>query len=198
MKHIHYYILGVVLTVFLQSCTETVDNAVNSDKTPEIFPDYVGVTIPTTIAPMNFSVEGDVDKMDVVVKGSKGGEMHVQGDYADFDIDDWHSLVARNKGGQLTFTVCSKNDGKWTRYRDFDMYVSNYDMKDYGLTYRRIAPGYEVYSHMGLYERRLDNFDERAIIENTQVPGMCVNCHTSCASWNCACSLRIFPVSTGR
>ena len=80
MKHIHYYILGVVLTVFLQSCTETVDNAVNSDKMPEIFPDYVGVTIPETIAPMNFGVEGDVDKVDVVVKGSKGGAMHVQGD----------------------------------------------------------------------------------------------------------------------
>ena len=105
--------------------------------------------------------------------------MHVQGDYADFDIDDWHALVARNKGGKLTFTVCTKNDGVWTRYRDFDMYVSNYDMPDYGLTYRRIAPGYEVYSHMGLYERRLDNFEERALIENTQVTGMCVNCHTS-------------------
>ena len=103
----------------------------------------------------------------------------MQGDYADFDIDDWHALVARNKGGKLTFTVCTKNDGVWTRYRDFDMYVSNYDMPDYGLTYRRIAPGYEVYSHMGLYERRLDNFEERALIENTQVTGMCVNCHTS-------------------
>lgn len=172
--------IGVLIVSFLVSCTETVDNAVLSDKMPTIFPDYVGVTIPATIAPMNFNVEGDVDKVDVVVKGSKGGEMHVQGEYADFNLDDWHSLVASNKGGKLTFTVCAKSDGRWTRYRDFEMYVSKYDMKDYGLTYRRIAPGYEVYSHMGLYERRLDNFDERAIIENTQVPGMCVNCHTSC------------------
>ncbi|MGN0225398.1 MAG: TolB family protein [Prevotella sp.] len=179
MKHIHYYILGVMLSVFVQSCTEKVDNMVPSDKVPTLFPDYVGVTIPSTIAPMNFSVEGDVDKVDVVVKGSKGGEMHVQGDYADFNIDDWHAMVVRNKGGKLTFTVCTKNDGVWTRYRDFEMYVSNYDMPDYGLTYRRIAPGYEVYSHMGLYERRLDNFEERALIENTQVTGMCVNCHTS-------------------
>ena len=49
----------------------------------------------------------------------------------------------------------------------------------WGLTYRRIAPGYEVYSKMGLYQRDLSNFDEYAIIENTQVPGMCVNCHTA-------------------
>lgn len=162
------------------SCTEAVDNAAVIDRQPAIFPDYVGVTVPATIAPMNFSMADDADKMDVTVKGSKGGEMHVQGDYADFDLDEWHALLGQNKGGRLTFSVCAKNGGEWTRYKDFTMDVSRYDMSDYGLTYRRIAPGYEVYSHMGLYERRLDNFDERAIIENTQVPGMCVNCHTSC------------------
>ena len=172
-------ILFIFLAMSLVACRQEVETARVVDKLPVLFPDYIGVTIPSTIAPMNFSVEGDVEIVDVVARGSKGGEMHVQGDYADFDIDDWHALVARNKGGKLTFTVCTKNDGVWTRYRDFDMYVSNYDMPDYGLTYRRIAPGYEVYSHMGLYERRLDNFEERALIENTQVTGMCVNCHTS-------------------
>ena len=34
------------------------------------------------------------------------------------------------------------------------------------------APGYEVYSKMGLYQRDLATFDEYAIIENTQVPGI--------------------------
>ena len=171
---------GLMTAVMSVSCTEAVDNAAVTDRQPAIFPDYVGVTVPATIAPMNFSMADDADKMDVTVKGSKGGEMHVQGDYADFDIDEWHELLSQNKGGRLTFSVCAKSGGEWTRYKDFTMDVSRYDMSDYGLTYRRIAPGYEVYSHMGLYERRLDNFDERAIIENTQVPGMCVNCHTSC------------------
>lgn len=171
---------GLMTAVMSVSCTEAVDNAAVTDRQPAIFPDYVGVTVPATIAPMNFSMADDADKMDVTVKGSKGGEMHVQGDYADFDLDEWHELLSQNKGGRLTFSVCAKNGGEWTRYKDFTMDVSRYDMSDYGLTYRRIAPGYEVYSHMGLYERRLDNFDERAIIENTQVPGMCVNCHTSC------------------
>lgn len=179
-KPIYIIMCGLVTAVMSVSCTEAVDNAAVVDKEPAIFPDYVGVTVPATIAPMNFSMADDVDKMDVTVKGSKGGEMHVQGDYADFDLDEWHELLNQNKGGRLTFSVCAKNGGEWTRYKDFTMDVSRYDMSDYGLTYRRIAPGYEVYSHMGLYERRLDNFDERAIIENTQVPGMCVNCHTSC------------------
>lgn len=179
-KPIYIIMCGLVTAVMSVSCTEAVDNAAVTDRQPAIFPDYVGVTVPATIAPMNFSMADDADKMDVTVNGSKGGEMHVQGDYADFDLDEWHELLSQNKGGRLTFSVCAKNGGEWTRYKDFTMDVSRYDMSDYGLTYRRIAPGYEVYSHMGLYERRLDNFDERAIIENTQVPGMCVNCHTSC------------------
>lgn len=48
-----------------------------------------------------------------------------------------------------------------------------------GFTYRRIAPGYEVYSKMGIYQRDLANFDESAIIENTMTDGQCYNCHTS-------------------
>jgi hypothetical protein len=56
------------------------------DALPAIYPDYVGVTIPAEIAPLNFnSVEADIDCMDVVVRGSKGGELHVQGDEADFN-----------------------------------------------------------------------------------------------------------------
>lgn len=161
------------------SCTETVSDATDAGRQPRIFPDYIGVTIPVNIAPMNFGVDGDVDKIDVTVRGSKGGEMHVQGSYADFDIDEWHQLTAQNKGGQLNFTVCAKSDGKWTKYNDFTMFVSQYEMADYGLTYRRIAPGYEVYSKMGLYERRLSDFNERVLIENTQITGQCINCHTS-------------------
>ncbi|MBQ2169151.1 MAG: PD40 domain-containing protein [Prevotella sp.] len=117
--------------------------------------------------------------MDVVVKGSKGGELHVQGEEASYDVEEWHELVAQNKGGQLNVTVCVEIDGKWTQYKDFPIYVSNHPLDEWGLTYRRIAPGYEVYSSMGLYQRDLSNFDEFAIIENTHVPGMCVNCHTA-------------------
>ena len=62
---------------------------------------------------------------------------------------------------------------------DFSVTVSPYPLDEWGLTYRRIAPGYEVYGKMGLYQRDLSTFDEYAIIENTQVPGMCVNCHSA-------------------
>ena len=95
------------------------------DTLPDIYPDYVGVTIPAEIAPLNFNGADDgIDCIDVVVKGSKGGELHAQGDVADFDIDDWHQLTLQNKGGELTFTVCMKQDGQWKQYKDFKVYVS--------------------------------------------------------------------------
>ena len=64
------------------------------------------------------------------------------------------------------------------QYRSFPMYVSPYPI-DYGVVYRKLAPGYEVYSKMGIYERDLASFEERPLLENTMVPGMCLNCHAS-------------------
>lgn len=170
-------VVGCWLTV---ACTSVVENPTKVDELPKIYPDYIGVTIPAEIAPLNFScMDADIDCMDVVVKGSKGGELHVQGDEADFNIADWHELTEQNKGGQLTMTVCVRKGGTWIQYKDFSVTVSPYALDEWGLTYRRIAPGYEVFSHMGLYQRDLSTFDEYAIIENTQVPGMCVNCHSA-------------------
>ena len=170
-------VVGCWLTV---ACTSVVENPTKVDELPKIYPDYIGVTIPAEIAPLNFScMDADIDCMDVVVKGSKGGELHVQGDEADFDMADWHELTEQNKGGLLTVTVCVRKGGTWIQYKDFSVTVSPYALDEWGLTYRRIAPGYEVFSHMGLYQRDLSTFDEYAIIENTQVPGMCVNCHSA-------------------
>ena len=176
-------VMGILFTFHFSlftSCTSTPTDVVMQDTLPDIYPDYVGVTIPAEIAPLNFNGTDDgIDCIDVVVKGSKGGELHAQGDVADFDIDDWHQLTLQNKGGELTFTVCMKQDAQWKQYKDFKVYVSPYALDEWGLTYRRIAPGYEVFSKMGLYQRDLSTFDEYPIIENTQVPGMCVNCHSA-------------------
>jgi hypothetical protein len=147
---------------------------------PEIYPDYIGVTIPTDIAPLNFAMaDDDVDAVDVEVKGSKGGSLHANGDYADFDIDDWHQLLAQNKGGVLAVSVCSQKNGKWTGYKDFTINVSDEPLDAWGITYRRIPPSYEMYSKMGLYQRNLSNFDETPLLENTQTPNQCINCHTA-------------------
>ena len=180
-KELIYRVASAVLTVLcLAGCMEPVDNAVKVDRLPHIYPDYVGVTIPASIAPLDFNVEEEgITKVDVTVRGSRSGEIHMQGEWAEFDIDDWMALTKANIGGKLNVDVCAKGgDGKWKQYRGFDIHVSVFPLDDYGLTYRRIQPGYEVGGNIGIYQRDLHSFDEFPLLTETAVPGRCFNCHT--------------------
>jgi len=151
-----------------------------ADALPDIYPDYIGVPIPADIAPLNFNMADEtIDCIDVVARGSKGGQLQVRGEWADFDISEWQRLTAQNQGGKITMTVSARKDGQWTQYRDFDIFVSKERLDEWGLTYRRIKPGYEVGGDIGIYQRDLRSFDEYAILTETAVPGRCMNCHTA-------------------
>ena len=179
MNKIGYWLMGVGCWL-MASCASTPEHVSKVNQLPDIYPDYIGVTIPADIAPLNFNLaDEDIDCMDVVVRGSKGGELHTNGDWADFDIADWQALTQQNRGGKITLTVCVEKDGQWTQYNDFDIYVSKDNLDEWGLTYRRIKPGYEVGGDIGIYQRNLSNFDETAILAETVVPGRCFNCHTA-------------------
>lgn len=179
MNKIGYWLMGVGCWLMV-SCASTPEQVSKVNQLPDIYPDYIGVTIPADIAPLNFNLaDEDIDCMDVVARGSKGGELHTNGEWADFDIADWQALTQQNQGGKITLTVCVEKDGQWTQYNDFDIYVSKDNIDEWGLTYRRIKPGYEVGGDIGIYQRNLSNFDETAILAETVVPGRCFNCHTA-------------------
>ncbi len=173
----------IVILLFLAglaSCGKRVHDARQMAQQPEIYPDYVGVTIPVGIAPLDFTMADEsVERIDVMVKGSKNGEVHAAGRYADFDIDEWRQLTEQNRGGDLIVTVCALRDGQWKQYQDFTIHVSDAALDDYGLTYRRIPPGYEVGGNIGIYQRDLHSFDELPVFTETLVPGRCMNCHTA-------------------
>lgn len=180
MRNIYCCWVLAIACWLMTACSSKPKDVTMATEQPAIYPDYVGVTVPVGIAPLNFNVLGEgISIVYAHITGSKGGEIHAQGEYADFDIDGWHQLTEQNKGGELTVTVCVRKDGKWIQYKDFKVYVSPYDLDEWGVTYRRIAPGYEIYSHMGLYQRNLSDFNETAILDNSQVPGQCLNCHMS-------------------
>ena len=180
MKQCVNNIVLLVCVAFLMSgCHSRPDHTQPVAQLPAIYPDYIGVTVPVDMAPLNFAMaDDDFTDIDVVVKGQKSGSMYANGADADFDIDEWHQLLAANKGSQLTFTVCARKDGQWLQYRDFNVYVSPDSLGEWGITYRRIAPGYVLYGHMGIFQRSLSDFEEISILENSQIPGHCLNCHT--------------------
>ena len=163
----------------LSACSSGPKDAVAVDALPAIYPDYVDVTIPVGIAPLNFAMADDnASAIDVVVTGANGGTLHAKGSCTDFDIAQWHAMVAQNRGAELCVTVCAKSEEGWTRYRDFSIHVSETDLPNWGITYRRIAPGYEMFGLMGIYERELGTFDEKSLLDNHSEEGMCINCHT--------------------
>ena len=174
--YLSFYLFTLLL--FLVACTDTVSDARQETIQPAIYPDYIGVTIPVNIAPLNFNMTDEQAlRIDAVITDKHGNNLHSQGEESvDFDLDDWHALLAQNPGDSLSVTVSAKYDDGWHTYRPFSIYVSP-DSIDYGICYRLIAPGYEVWSKMGIYERDLSSFDERPLIENTQFEG-CVNCHS--------------------
>ena len=175
MRKILYILLGLM---GLTACTETVSDATQENILPQIYPDYTSVTIPVNIAPLCFNMADETAlRIDAVVTDSHGGSLHAQGEESvDFDLDEWHGLLAQNRGDSLSVVVSAKYEDGWHTYKPFSIYVSP-DSIDYGLCYRLIEPGYEVWSKMGIYERDLSSFEERPLIENTQFEG-CVNCHS--------------------
>jgi len=177
MRQSFYFVL-LCCAVLLSACTETVSNARQESDLPQIYPDYVGVTIPVGIAPLNFCMTDEEALLtDAVITDSHGSTLHGQGrETTDFDLKDWHALLSANVGDSLRVCVSAKYSDGWHTYQAFSLYVSP-DTIDYGICYRLIEPGYEVFSKMGIYERELSSFDETPLIENTQFHG-CVNCHS--------------------
>ena len=172
--------LLLMAVLLMAACNQRPSNERQVGAQPRIFPDYVGVTVPADIAPLNFAMADDsVTRIDVTLQGDNGGSLHVNGTYADFPLEAWHELLQRNRGSQLRVSVAARRDGHWTRYSTFLISVSEDSIGAQAVSYRRIAPGYEQYGHMGIYERRLGDFTETTLVDNAATPGQCINCHTS-------------------
>lgn len=170
------FLFALLLTT---ACTERVEHATEAGCLPPIYPDYIGVTIPAELAPLNFDVMmKGCRKVDVTIKGSKGGSLHTQGVFAHFDPKEWHALTAQNRGGTLHVEVCAKGE-RWTRFEPFEILVSCDPLPDYGLTYRRIQPGYEVGGNISICQRELGSYREVKLMSETALPGRCFNCHTA-------------------
>ena len=178
-------VFATLITVF--SCSHNRREEVVEDSRPVIWPDYREVTVPVNIAPLNFTMEQPVtlsrgknafSRLEATVEGTDGSTIKGSGKQViRFPQHRWKQLLEKNAGDSLRVTVRSLEGKQWHRYRPFVIYVSDRPI-DHGLVYRHIAPGYEVYSKVGIYQRELSSFRTKAIYENTLIPQTCVNCHS--------------------
>lgn len=177
MKRLSVFYFMMLLLV-VTACREGLEPSEVKSENPDIFPDYIGVTIPTNIAPLNFKGKGDYSAIDAKIEGSKKGIIQVQDKQViQIPPKKWAQILEENKGDSIQITVSVKQNDKWIQYAPFPIYISKSPMDNH-LVYRLIAPGYEIYSKMGIYQRDLTSFKQEPIIENTLIPGSCVNCHS--------------------
>ena len=165
---------GLVLLVILASCTPSPENVQKSDALPPIYPDYCDVTIPENIAPLNFLLRADCEAIKVKVGNIT---LNARGNEAIFDMDDWKELMQQSAGQTLTVTITALIDGQWTEYKSFEWQIVK-DKIDPYLTYRLIEPDYEIWNHVQIQQRCVENFDVNALGHYEQLENRCMNCHT--------------------
>ena len=174
-------LLFAAVASMLVACGHKIpENFWEKDELPAIYPDYTNVTVPVNIAPLTFQLDGKAD--DVVARLTAGDEEIVCGGrQIQPDVDDWRRLAERAKGDAIKVEVYVEQNGSWTRYKPFSIYVSPDSIDPY-ISYRLIPPSYVTYEELTINQRCLENYDERIVYDNMLcseggAKGQCINCH---------------------
>ena len=176
-------LIALVLTTLLIACGRPTvpDSYQTESRPPKIMPDYIDVTVPANICPLNFRVY-EVGKR-VAVRISVGDLQYVYGDGMKALIDEaeWNTLLEKAKGGSMKVEVFVDEGSQWKAYQPFCINVAKDDIDPY-ISYRLIQPSYVAYNALTIAQRNLTNYDETDIYSNTLVTtpetGQCINCHS--------------------
>jgi hypothetical protein len=154
--------------------------AARATRPPHLSPDYAGVVIPPNIAPLNFKVQEPGARYQVEAYSSKGQRIAVSSRYSAvrFPADKWRALLRANPGEPLCFDVSVQDArGQWNRFQTVTNSIALEEI-DHTLVYRLLRPLYSLYLTVGIYQRDLESFDERPVLENGKIQKGCLNCHT--------------------
>lgn len=174
---IKYFPLLVLLSL-LAACTPSPENVTEKDVFPNIYPDYIGVTVPENIAPLDFLLRDSCDAILAVASfGDYEVKSHKKGNEAIFDLKEWKKLMEKAAGKSIDVTVTALLADNWVKYKAFNINVSS-DKIDPYLSYRLIEPDYEIFSRLQIMERNIEDFSERVLCDYNTVGNRCMNCHT--------------------
>lgn len=167
----------VLAALLICSCSKPGGNPKEVDTLPPIFPDYCDVVIPLNIAPLNFRLIEESEKIEASIEGINEKIRITGKNKIIIPPRKWRKLLKDNSDGSLSVTLSARIDGEWKKYKPFSIHIKG-DPVDPWIVYRLIAPGYETWSEMGIYQRNLTAFDQEPIIDNRLLPGSCMNCHS--------------------
>ncbi len=148
-------------------------------RVPALYPDYAGITIPPNIAPLNFFIQEPGERFNVVIRGEEGSPIRLSNSKASVRIParPWGQLLRANAGKLLNVEIQAEQAGAWHSFAAITNTVAREEIDGY-LVYRLLKPVHNIFNHLGLYERELGTFRERAVLRNRSFGGYCLNCHT--------------------
>lgn len=176
-KHI-YGLLTLAGILLLSSCGGWENPSMHSDELPPIYPDYIDVTVPSNIAPLNFMVDG-VERVQAVISLDGRELARTAGkEVVSIGQKDWTEILKLSAGRSVDVQVSVWDnefpDGK--SYASFPVHIAQEPIDEW-IAYRLIEPGYRSWRQIGLYQRCLSTFEERAIVTNATDNETCLNCH---------------------
>ncbi len=151
-----------------------------AEKPPRVFPDYTGVVLPPNIAPLNFRVEEAGAAYAIEIHSTQGQTIRIRCGSSSVQIPpkSWSTLLRANAGQPLYVDISVKNpENGWRRFATITNQIAKEEI-DSHLVYRLLKPLYNAYVHLGIYQRDLESFEQRPILENQKFGGDCLNCHT--------------------
>jgi hypothetical protein len=169
--------------LFCNGCKSDVsENSLRINRKPVIEPDYINVTIPPNIAPMNFTIAEEGNSFTVIgISRITGYQIKINSTHGiiRFPEKAWRKLVSDCTGDSIEFRIFSSKNRKdaAVKYDPFYMTVASEKIDPY-LVYRLIYPGYYSWSNIKIVQRCIENFREESIIENQIMEKNCANCHS--------------------
>jgi hypothetical protein len=146
---------------------------------PNIQPDYSGIVIPSNIAPLNFIVQEEGEEYLVQMHSKHGDQIQIQSNSNSIQIPagQWKQLLMENIGQEFIVDVAVRTrDKQWVRFDPVVNKIAQEPLDGY-LTYRKFKPLFNYWDKMGIFQRNLQDFEEKPVLINRLTKNGCMNCH---------------------
>ncbi|MBN1464580.1 PD40 domain-containing protein [candidate division KSB1 bacterium] len=175
------FLLAAVI-VLVSSCGHSVSDCQMTPQLPTIEPDYRDIIIPPNIAPLNFRIREDGRAFKAIFSSAAQEPIAIRSSSGLIQIPmrRWKKFITACRGDSFTIDLFVQDSNRsWHRYPSITNYVSRQPI-DSHLVYRIINPGYVLWWDLGIYQRDLTTFREKAIFTNRLTKRNCMNCHSFC------------------
>lgn len=171
-----YFLLCLSITACSPNKSELKQIGLLAGRNALLWPDYIDVTVPSNIAPLNCYIVPPHTSYTLKAYGSVADTVKMKGRYRiKFNEKAWHRLLEENEGGRIHVELQLKGKDFCNEYRFF---IDVRDSIDPFMTCRLIEPSYQTSSLLQTIEFDLRHSTQRLLFDNRLQVFGCENCHT--------------------